>query len=127
MPTKGTLGDRRARGSGRTHGSRVARLLDEADVPVPRGEPRRRLAEVANALAERATVEQLQAKLAAAAETLWDDDARSRVARAVSAHDNNLLAPAELNLPAGRAEWRLHSHTGRRCRCSSGTTGCGHR
>ena len=82
-------------------------LLDEADVPVPRGEPRRRLAEVANALAERATVEQLQAKLAAAAETLWDDDARSRVARAVSAHDDGLLAPAELNLPAGESRVAL--------------------
>jgi len=82
-------------------------LLDEADVLVPRGEPRRRLAEVVNALAERAPVEELHAKLAAAAETLWDDDARSRVARAVAAHDDCMLAPTELDLPASESRVAL--------------------
>jgi hypothetical protein len=53
-------------------------LVDETDVSVRRGEPRRLVAEVAGALVARAPAQELHEKLAAAAEALWDDDARAR-------------------------------------------------
>jgi hypothetical protein len=59
-------------------------LMDEADVAVPRGEPRRQLAQVADALVTRAPEQELHAKLASAAETLWTDEARTRVEHALA-------------------------------------------
>src|SRR5262245_61026592 len=77
-------------------------LVEDADVPVQRGEPRRRLAEVAGALVARAPEQELNEKLAAAAEALWDDDARKRFEgvldrRAVTEPRPELDAPAAEN------------------------------
>jgi hypothetical protein len=78
----------------------VLALLDEADVPVPRGEPRRLLAEAARALADREPEPDVQAKLAEAAETLWDDEARARVGRALADRGADDDLARQLELPA---------------------------
>jgi hypothetical protein len=59
-------------------------IVEEANLPVPRGEPRRLVAEVASALVARAPEQELHEKLAAAAEALWDDDVRVRFERALA-------------------------------------------
>jgi hypothetical protein len=74
--------------------------MDEADVPVPRGEPRRQLAQVADALVSRAPEQDLQAALAAAAESLWTDDARARVERVLAARRAEELT-SQLEAAAG--------------------------
>jgi hypothetical protein len=84
-------------------------LLDEADVAVPRGEPRRQLADVARALVARDPVSELHEKLAAAAEALWDDEAQTRVERALAARGSDdvsgrlALAPGESPLALASA------------------------
>jgi hypothetical protein len=75
-------------------------LMDEADVAVPRGEPRRQLAQVAEALVTRAPEQELHEMLAAAAETLWADEARARVTHALAAHRAEELTP-QLEAAAG--------------------------
>jgi hypothetical protein len=59
-------------------------IVEEANVPVPRGEPRRLVAEVASTLVARAPEQELHEKLAAAADALWDDDAHARFEQALS-------------------------------------------
>jgi hypothetical protein len=81
-------------------------LLDEADVVVPRGEPRRLLAEVARALAAREAQPELDETLAAAADALWDEQARASVERALAAHGADDLA-GELELPPGESRLAL--------------------
>jgi hypothetical protein len=81
-------------------------LMDEADVAVPRGEPRRQLAQVAEALVTRAPEQELQARITAAAETLWTDDARARVGSALAARGADELVPL-LEAPAGESALAL--------------------
>jgi hypothetical protein len=74
-------------------------LVEMADVPVPRGEPRRRVAEVADALVARAPEQELREKLTAAAETLWNADTRARLERALTKRAASEPAPS-LDTPA---------------------------
>ena len=74
-------------------------LVEEADVQVRRGEPRRLAAEVAGALVARAPEQELREKLAAAAEALWDDEARERFERTLAKRDATEPAPS-LDAPA---------------------------
>jgi hypothetical protein len=62
----------------------LVELVEQANVPLPRGEPRRLVAEVAAALVARAPQDELHEKLAAAAEALWDDDVRARFDQALT-------------------------------------------
>ena len=65
--------------------ARTLELADEIDVDVPRGDPRKLLAAVADALAAREPAEALGEKLAEAAAALFPDDAPDeRVAQAVA-------------------------------------------
>jgi hypothetical protein len=57
-------------------------IADRADLAVPRGEPRRLVAEVARALLAREPEPELRARLEAAAEELLDDEARRTLAEA---------------------------------------------
>jgi hypothetical protein len=75
-------------------------LMDEVDVAVPRGEPRRQLAQVADALVTRAPEQELHQKLAAAAETLWTNEVRARVTHALAARQGEELTP-QLDAAAG--------------------------
>jgi hypothetical protein len=84
-----------ARGTHFTDPGLLARV-DAAGVVVPRGEPCRLAAELARALLARAPEAELNETLASAAEALWDDDARERVARAAGA----ARVEAELDAPA---------------------------
>lgn len=74
-------------------------LLDAADVPVPRGEARRRLAEFATSLAERAPESERQVALEEAAEALWDESARARVERALEGRGAGATT-TDLEVPA---------------------------
>ena len=74
-------------------------VLDEADLRVPRGLPRQRLAAVVDSLAERAPVPDLRSALAAAAEALWDDTARARVAQVLAERHADELE-TQLSRPA---------------------------
>jgi len=78
---------------------RVLDLLDVADVPVPRGEPRRRLAAFVDALVERVPTAQLEPALSAAAESLWNDEARARIAEGAA---ESAEVAENLDLPASR-------------------------
>ena len=71
---------------------RLLDVADEADVAVPRGEPRRQLAALVDALAARASAEEVQARLVAAAGALVNDDNRRRVERALAESDLGDLA-----------------------------------
>jgi hypothetical protein len=57
----------------------VFRALDDVELTVPRGEPRRLVAEAAGALAARAPEADLRARLGAAAALLWDDELGARL------------------------------------------------
>ena len=57
-------------------------IADRADLAVPRGEPRRLVAEVARALLAREPEPELRARLRAAAEGLLDDEACRTLAAA---------------------------------------------
>jgi hypothetical protein len=70
---------------------RLLEVADAADIGVPRGEPRRLVAEVARTLVRRPPEEQLRAAVAAAADALWDDEARTKAA-AAAADDAELAA-----------------------------------
>lgn len=74
-------------------------LVEEADVPIPRGEPRRRLAALATALVARAPEREVRKKLAEAAEALWDDDARARFEQTLSTRGTTEPGPS-LDAPA---------------------------
>jgi hypothetical protein len=74
-------------------------LLDEADVPIPRGEPRRRLAEVANALASRAPEPERQLALENAAAAIWSQNVRARIEDVLGSRDEGDLV-AQLGAPA---------------------------
>ena len=68
---------------------RLLAVADEADVAVPRGEPRRLLAALVDALASRAPADEVAAKLTAAAGALVNDESRERVERThVEASEN---------------------------------------
>ena len=77
----------------------VLELLDEADVPVPRGEPRRLLADFAKALATRAPESDRQLALEEAATALWDETARERVGAALERRGGSAPA-ADVDAPA---------------------------
>jgi hypothetical protein len=62
---------------------RLLAVADMADVAVPRGEPRRLLAALVDALASRAPFDEVDAKLAAVAGALVNDETRERVERAL--------------------------------------------
>ena len=81
-------------------------LMDEVDVAVPRGEPRRQLAQVADALVTRAPEQELHEKLATAAETLWTDEARARVTHALTARRGEELT-TQLEAAAGDSDLSL--------------------
>jgi hypothetical protein len=66
---------------------RLLEVADEADVAVSRGEPRRQLAALVDALASRASIEDVQVKLAAAAGAIMSDDACRRVERVLAEKD----------------------------------------
>lgn len=85
--------------------ARLLEIADQAEVPVPRGDPRRRLAEVVDALAARASLEEVQDALAAAAEALWDDAARDRVEDVLEARHAGIadLDPAGADGPLALA------------------------
>jgi hypothetical protein len=74
-------------------------VLDEAEISVPRGEARRRLADVVHALLERAPYEEAESKLAVAAESLWSDEARAQVAQ-IAARTDDVTLNLNLDLPA---------------------------
>jgi hypothetical protein len=60
-------------------------LVDAVDLTVPRGEPRRLVAELAQSLAAREPVAAVRPKLVAAAVALWNDELRARVQAAADA------------------------------------------
>jgi hypothetical protein len=66
---------------------RLLAVADEADVAVARGEPRRQLAALVDALAARAPAGEVQESLAAAAGALVNDDTRARVERVLAESD----------------------------------------
>jgi hypothetical protein len=73
--------------------------LDAVAVTVPRGEPRRQLADLVDALATRARAHEVEAKLATVADALWDEEVRLRVEEVLAERD---AEPAGLEAPADR-------------------------
>jgi hypothetical protein len=69
-------------------------IADRADIAVPRGEPRRLVAEVAKALLVREPEPELRAKLVAAADALLDDTTRGTLAAAGA--DGDLAADSPI-------------------------------
>ena len=74
--------------------------LEAVTVTVPRGEPRRQLADLVSALATRAPAHEVHAKLAIVAEALWNEELRARVGQVLDMRDADRAGL--LDMPADR-------------------------
>ena len=74
--------------------------LEAVTVTVPRGEPRRQLADLVSALATRAPAHEVHAKLAIVAEALWNEELRARVGQVLDMR--NADRAGLLDMPADR-------------------------